>query len=229
MGQWLTPDHAPGTLMCRALFFPDSVDWLAIVAGALLPLTYASSFEQYGTATPAETAEVFRQTFDSFSFNDGVCRVIGEIVTFAGSTNPNPGQWLLCDGASLDRATYTELFTCIGTTYGSVDSSHFNLPDLRGRTIVGVGTGSGLTPAPWGTPLEKKRIHSPRRKAPATSTRTRDTHMLKETLHLLLLLLVQAFPHLAQYPPLVQLLLLLLTLLQVAEMAAIIIFNHQSR
>jgi len=72
--------------------------------------------------------------------------MIGEIITYAGSTNPNPSQWLLCDGASLLRATYTDLFNVIGTTYGSVDGTHFSLPDMRGRTPVGAGSGSGLTP-----------------------------------------------------------------------------------
>jgi len=146
LGKWLTPDIALSGITCRALFFPDGVDWLAIVAGALLPLTYESSFELFGTATPAETAAAFRQMFDGFSFSQGVCRVVGEIVTFAGATNPNPSQWLLCDGASLDRMTYTDLFNVIGVTYGSVDSTHFNLPDMRGRTPVAAGSGSGLTP-----------------------------------------------------------------------------------
>ena len=150
LGRWLTPNAAPGPYVCRALFIPDGVDWIAIVAGALLPLTYANSFEPFGTATPAETADEFQQTFDKFNSFTGGCRVVGEIVTFAGSTNPNPTQWLACDGASLLRATYTELFDVIGTTYGSVDSTHFNLPDMRGRTPVAAGTGSGLTPRALG-------------------------------------------------------------------------------
>jgi len=146
LGKWLTPNTASGGLACRTLFFPDGIDWLAIVAGALLPLTYANSFEPFGTATPAGTAAAFRQMFDSFSFSQGVCRMIGEIIAFAGSTNPNPSQWLPCDGASLERTTYTDLFNVIGTTYGSVDGTHFNLPDMRGRTPVAAGSGSGLTP-----------------------------------------------------------------------------------
>jgi microcystin-dependent protein len=132
-------------MACRALFFPDDVLWLALVAGALLPLTYAYNFEQFGTATPPETADEFRQMFDSFSFNQGVCRVIGEIITLAGSTNPNPGNWLPCDGASLLRASYPDLFAAIGVVYGSADGTHFTLPDLRGRVSLGIGTGAGLS------------------------------------------------------------------------------------
>ena len=61
------------------------------------------------------------------------------------ATNP-PSGWLLCDGTAVSRVTYTNLFVLIGTNYGSGDSSTtFNLPDMRGRTPIGHGTGSGLT------------------------------------------------------------------------------------
>lgn len=56
-----------------------------------------------------------------------------------------PTGWLLCDGASLLRADYADLFAAIGTTFGAADGTHFNVPDGRSRTIIGVGQGSGLT------------------------------------------------------------------------------------
>jgi microcystin-dependent protein len=142
---WLTPNTAPGAVASRCLFIPDDPEWLAIVAGALITLTFPHNFEQYGTATPQETADVFVEMFDNFSFNVGVCRVIGEIVSVANSSNPNPTNWLLCDGSSLLRTDYAELFSAIGTAFGSADGTHFNIPDLRGRTVVGVGTGAGLS------------------------------------------------------------------------------------
>lgn len=46
-------------------------------------------------------------------------------------------EWLLCDGRSISRETYRELFQAIGGTYGSGNGvSTFNLPDLRGRVTV---------------------------------------------------------------------------------------------
>lgn len=42
-----------------------------------------------------------------------------------------------CKGTSLSRTTYAGLFSVIGTTYGSVDSASFNIPDCRGRFIRG--------------------------------------------------------------------------------------------
>lgn len=67
----------------------------------------------------------------------------GEVKAFAGAAVPD--GWLDCDGSSLLRADYPDLFAVIGTTWGSADGTHFNIPDLRGRTPIGVGTGSGLT------------------------------------------------------------------------------------
>lgn len=65
----------------------------------------------------------------------------GSITMYGGATAPT--GYLLCDGTSYLRATYPDLFTVISTTYGSVDGTHFNVPDMRGRTPVGVGTGTG--------------------------------------------------------------------------------------
>lgn len=60
----------------------------------------------------------------------------GSLNPFAGSTAPT--GWLLCDGASLLMADYPALFGVISTTYGSVDATHFNIPDMRGNVPVGV-------------------------------------------------------------------------------------------
>lgn len=68
----------------------------------------------------------------------------GRISAYAGSSAP--AGYLICNGSAVSRTTYATLFSVIGTTYGSGDgSTTFNLPDLRGRTIIGVGQGTGLT------------------------------------------------------------------------------------
>lgn len=144
--KWLTPDLPTTPARCRRLLLPDGIDWLAIVSGALLTLTKAYNFEQFGTATPAQTAAIFADMFDDFTFQEeGGCRVIGEIILYAGTASPN-ANWLECDGTSLLRSDFPDLFATIGVAFGSADSMHFNLPDLRGRTVVNAGTGSGLSP-----------------------------------------------------------------------------------
>ena len=68
----------------------------------------------------------------------------GEIKFFGGLFEP-PG-WAYADGRLLDQndPANDDLFGVIGTTYGSALDA-FALPDLRGRTPVGIGTGSGLS------------------------------------------------------------------------------------
>jgi len=146
---YLTPEATPDNTACRALFIPDDEQYLAIVRGALQELTFPASWTPYGTLTPDQAAANFVDMFDRFCFNEGPCRMIGEIIAYAGSTSPR-ANWLPCDGSSLERAVYSELFATIGTIYGSVDADHFTLPDLRGRSISGMGTGSGLEPVDIG-------------------------------------------------------------------------------
>jgi microcystin-dependent protein len=68
----------------------------------------------------------------------------GTVMSFAGSSAPT--GWLLCDGSAINRTTYANLFTAIGSTYGSGNgSTTFNLPDLRGRTIFGVDNMGGTS------------------------------------------------------------------------------------
>ena len=62
---------------------------------------------------------------------------VGAIIPFAGSTVPE--GWLLCDGSTVSRADYSDLFDVIGTTYGIGDgSTTFALPSLADRAALGV-------------------------------------------------------------------------------------------
>lgn len=68
----------------------------------------------------------------------------------AKATNDIPYGWLECNGQSVLRADYPDLFQKFNTQtydgsntllsrYGSTDSTHFNLPDYREVTLVGAG------------------------------------------------------------------------------------------
>ena len=60
----------------------------------------------------------------------------GAVLPFAGAAAPS--GWLMCNGSAVSRTTYANLFSVIGTTFGSGDgSSTFNLPNLNGKTPVG--------------------------------------------------------------------------------------------
>ena len=66
----------------------------------------------------------------------------GTLLDFAGPVAPS--GYLLCDGSSYSTTTYSGLFNAISYTWGGTGSS-FNVPDLRGRTTIGAGSGTGLT------------------------------------------------------------------------------------
>ena len=58
--------------------------------------------------------------------------------------NDNAG-WLICDGRSLLRASYPDLFNVIGTQFGAQNGDSFNLPDCRSRVLGAIGRGNGLS------------------------------------------------------------------------------------
>src|SRR4051812_40968050 len=69
----------------------------------------------------------------------GIGMVTGTIVAFGGSVAPS--GWVLCDGSTVSRTDFADLFTTIGTRFGIGDgTTTFNVPDLRGRFSHG---GSG--------------------------------------------------------------------------------------
>lgn len=142
---YLTPDDAPLNVVYRIIAIPDDKFWKAIVNGAFLDLIYARNFEQFGTATPEDCAAVFASMYDDFTNSESdekpVAHIIGEIKTFAFTTPP--AGWLHCNGGSYLRATYPALFAAIGTLYGSVDGTHFSIPQSQGRTMVGYWPSAG--------------------------------------------------------------------------------------
>jgi microcystin-dependent protein len=102
------------------------------------------NFEQSGSLTPEQTTSYFEEMFDAW-LNGGCDMFPGMVIASAGSASPS-AHWLLCDGASYARASYPALYNAIGSAFGAVDGSHFNVPDLVGRVPLGVGSGAGLTP-----------------------------------------------------------------------------------
>ena len=68
----------------------------------------------------------------------------GTVLPYMGATAPT--GWLVCNGASVLRATYPSLFAVIGTSCGTSSSTYFNLPDFRGRFLRGWDNATGRDP-----------------------------------------------------------------------------------
>lgn len=106
--------------------------------------------EEDGNGTDEHALHYFDGTNDVAVATGGGAVPAGAIQAYAGSTAPS--GWLACDGSAVSRTTYADLYSAIGTTWGTGDgSTTFNVPDLRGRALIGDGTGSGLTARTLGT------------------------------------------------------------------------------
>jgi microcystin-dependent protein len=70
---------------------------------------------------------------------------VGTVLPYAGTSAPS--GYLLCDGSTVSRTTYSALYSVIGTAFGSGNgSTTFHIPDLRGRFIRGRDGGSARDP-----------------------------------------------------------------------------------
>jgi len=123
-------DHVHPTDSTRAALASPTFTGVPAVSGSP-PAT--------GTATTQIATTAFVTT--ALAATAGV--PAGTVAHFAGSSAP--AGWLAANGQSVLRVgTYAALFTAIGTTYGYVDSTHFNVPDLRGEFIRGLDGGRGI-------------------------------------------------------------------------------------
>ena len=85
--------------------------------------------------------------------------LIGEIFLFAG--NFAPRGFALCEGQLLPIASHSALFSILGTMYGGDGRTTFALPDLRGRSPVGTGTGAGLAAVSQGERYGSETVSLP--------------------------------------------------------------------
>lgn len=124
--------------LCDLLGIPIDTD----IAAALFAVTAAGLQKltlQNASANPVNAGELQRNNTRLLWHNTERAvelQPAGEVKFFAGTVTP--AGWLACDGAAVSRATYARLFATIGTLFGVGDgSTTFNVPDLKGRVIVG--------------------------------------------------------------------------------------------
>lgn len=100
------------------------------------------------TALDFPASPVDGQVYNNFYYDAsvGVWRALtaliattpaGVISQYAGNTAPS--GYLLCEGQTVSRSSYAQLFAAVGTTYntGGEAGTDFRLPNLKGRVPVG--------------------------------------------------------------------------------------------
>jgi hypothetical protein len=130
----------------------DPADIVAATDGQVLRRSGTSlGFGTVGTAGIADNAMTSVKIANaSVSLEDLVAAVQqslcppGTVLSYMGTTAP--AGWLLCDGASVSRATYPGLFAVISTSCGTAGTTVFNLPDFRGRFLRGRDGATGRDP-----------------------------------------------------------------------------------
>lgn len=131
--------------------FPDNstIEWQVRTRGANAafgPWSATATFKTVGDPNAARANKrglwLDLETMETITAPLGSFAPIGSMTEFAGVAAP-PG-WLLCQGQSVLREDYPDLFGVIGTRFGAVDSTHFNLPDMRDRAAVGASDGKAL-------------------------------------------------------------------------------------
>jgi microcystin-dependent protein len=68
---------------------------------------------------------------------------IGSIFVWPNSGFTIPENCLVCDGTEYLKSAYPDLYTALGSDWES-DSTHFTVPDLRDRVVIGKGLSYGF-------------------------------------------------------------------------------------
>lgn len=134
------------------LLLPDNPWVVQCLLGALGDLTFSDSWEQEGDTTPDQAANAFQVGVESLMpYPD----LIGMIFLWTAPLSSYPDGVLPCDGTLYLETEYPDLYAVLGNFYSQVGDpgGTFRVPDLRGRTAIGVGQGSGLSERPYGAQI----------------------------------------------------------------------------
>lgn len=145
---WLTPDEITGSFKCFRVFCPEGERFEAALRGAIAPLSFTYNWELYGDVEPLDAAGEFIKAFQLTTWEecgDGETMALPVGSVFFAAFSSEPDHCLRCDGAAFLRTEYAALFAAIGTAFGAPDGDHFCVPDIRGRSPLGEGTGPGLS------------------------------------------------------------------------------------
>lgn len=95
------------------------------------------------TATSPYKLDVRGTSNASIVYQEGAKLIPSGVVVPYGKATA-PGGWLLCDDSAVSRTTYADLFSAIGTLFGTGNgSTTFNVPAMGDRLPLGKGTNNG--------------------------------------------------------------------------------------
>ena len=90
------------------------------------------------------TEATLEDELQKMNTNINTTALLGKVILWFSDVVPS--GFFECDGTSLLRTEYPDLFSEIGVRHGAADENHFNLPDCRGILVRGFDHGAGNDP-----------------------------------------------------------------------------------
>lgn len=122
--------------LCYTVNMPANLWFVAEVADLLTDLADERNWEQVGNVSIDDAVQAAMRLKMSFGPQ------IGLIFPFITALPPT--NCIECDGSTYNRVDYPDLYATLDGAF-IVDADTFRVPDLRGRSVIGAGTGSGLS------------------------------------------------------------------------------------
>lgn len=136
----IDPAWGAGTgLLGQALYTTTNMVNASIAASSNAMVTYIAGVSTTLSNAIISAVNVLLASNSIFSITNQLPQV-GFITPYSSSNVPS--GWLECNGTSVSRTTYSNLYSVVSTNFGCTNATTFCLPDLRGRFIRGWDHGS---------------------------------------------------------------------------------------
>lgn len=113
------------------LSMPSTLWFIRQVGDLLRDITLPERWEKKGSVSIDDAVQA------GVSMYLGFVPMIGQIVPYV--TAAPPDNCLICDGSTYARVDYPDLYAALASVF-IIDADNFVVPDLRGRTIIGMNT-----------------------------------------------------------------------------------------
>jgi microcystin-dependent protein len=135
------PQGASVELTSAAIDFAEANLFINIMTTKGDIITFGADAQRHGVGADGTVLTADQTQPDGLSW----VQPVPSGVVFYTAASAAPAGFVLANGQSLARSgNGANLFAQIGTTYGSVDGAHFNVPNVATRTIRGNGSGYPL-------------------------------------------------------------------------------------
>ena len=104
---------------------------------------------------------VAKSSYVNQNFSDllAATSIVGEVRMYSGTVAPS--GWLIADGSAVNRTTYSDLFSVIGTAFGVGNgTTTFNIPDMRDKFPIGVSGSKARASTGGSATKDVSHLHS---------------------------------------------------------------------